>query len=132
MISAILTSWSRLSAPLKKGSWWKIWKKDEKGEQEGKRGKELNRDHASKHGTKGPHIKRVVIILDSNQQLGALKVARGDPHLKKDLEKRERNEKKKEKRKGKEGKGKGKEKNVVILAGVVKLGKTPINKTDFP
>ncbi len=38
----------------------------------------LTEDHRGKHGTKTPHIQAVVVLLEIDEQLGALEVARCD------------------------------------------------------
>lgn len=35
-------------------------------------------DHAGKHAAETPHVQRVVVVLQVNEQLGSLEVARGD------------------------------------------------------
>ncbi len=38
----------------------------------------LSEDHRGEHGPEGPHIQRVVVLLEVHEQLGALEVSRGD------------------------------------------------------
>lgn len=41
----------------------------------------LAEDHRGKHGAEAPHVQAVVILLEIHQQLGALEIARSDPHI---------------------------------------------------
>lgn len=36
----------------------------------------LTEDHGCEHSTQGPHIQRIVVFLEINQQLGTLEIAR--------------------------------------------------------
>jgi len=42
----------------------------------------LTEDHAREHAAERPHVKRVIVVLQVDQQLGALEVARGNANLK--------------------------------------------------
>ena len=41
----------------------------------------LLEDHAGEHAAQGPHVQRVVVLLEVNQQLRALEVPRRHPHI---------------------------------------------------
>ena len=41
----------------------------------------LSEDHRSEHGTEGPHVKGVVVLLEIDQKLGAFEVTGRDPDV---------------------------------------------------
>jgi hypothetical protein len=41
----------------------------------------LAKDHGCEHGPETPHVERVIILLEIDQQLGALEIARRDPDV---------------------------------------------------
>lgn len=41
----------------------------------------LAEDHGGKHGAKRPHVERVVVLLEVDEQFGALEVARRNAHI---------------------------------------------------